>query len=163
MAKSRRQEAFELSDRLHSAAIHLLRKLRVEDEASGLSAPRASALSVIVFGGPVTMSELARAEQVSPPTISRLVKELERDGLVRRRTDADDERIQRVEATSEGRSLLVKGRQRRVRKLSSEIERLSPEERERLKESIPIIERLALPERHPRVIRSARAARPRSR
>ena len=163
MTKRRRQELFELSDRLHSAAIHLLRKLRVEDEASGLSAPRASALSVVVFGGPVTMSELARAEQVSPPTISRLVKELERDGLVRRRTDAADERIQRVEATSEGRALLVKGRQRRVRKLSSEIETLSPEERDSLQETIPIIERLALPERHPRVTRSARTPRRRSR
>ena len=109
------------------------------------------------------MSELARAEQVSPPTISRLIKELERDGLVRRRTDADDERIQRVEATGQGRALLVKARERRVRKLYSEIEKLSPAERERLQESIPIIERLALPERHPLVTRSARATRKRSR
>src|SRR6266545_3718677 len=65
-----------VADRLHSAAIHLLRRLRVEDKAMGLSAPRASALSVIVFRGPVTMSALAEAEQVRPPTITRLV-----DGL----------------------------------------------------------------------------------
>ena len=60
----------ELADRLHSAAIHLLRRLRREDDASGLGAPQLSALSVIVFAGPITLGALARAEQVRPPTIS---------------------------------------------------------------------------------------------
>ena len=53
-----------VADRLHSTAIHLLRRLRVEDDASGLTAPRLSALSVIVFGGPLTLGELAAAEQL---------------------------------------------------------------------------------------------------
>ncbi len=70
----------EIADRLHSAAIHLLRRLRVEDERSGLTSPQLSALSVIVFGGPITVGNLARAEQVRPPTISRLLQE----GRVRR-------------------------------------------------------------------------------
>ena len=73
-----------VADRLHSAAIHLLRRLRSEDAASGLTAPRLSALSVLVFGGPRSIGDLAAAEQVRPPTISRLVRELERDGLVTR-------------------------------------------------------------------------------
>src|SRR5260221_13290974 len=72
-----------VADRLHSAAIHLLRRLRVEDKAIGLSGPRTSALSVIVFRGPVTMSALAEAEQVRPPTMTRLVDGLERRGPVR--------------------------------------------------------------------------------
>ncbi len=51
----------ELADRLHSAAIHLLRRLRREDDASGLPAPQLSALSVIVFGGPIAIGALADA------------------------------------------------------------------------------------------------------
>ena len=91
-----------LAQRLHGAAIHLLRRLRAEDVASGLTAPRASALSVLVFAGPRSIGELAAAEQVRPPTISRLVQELERDGLVRREADATDARVQRVHATAAG-------------------------------------------------------------
>ena len=62
---SKRDE--ELAGRIHSAAIHLLRRLRREDAGSGLNAPRLSALSVIVFAGEVTLGELAAAEQVRPP------------------------------------------------------------------------------------------------
>ena len=71
--RSRKAEPAELADQLHSAAIHLLRQLRKEDDASGLSAPRLSALSVVVFGGPVTLGQLARAEQVRPPTMTKIV------------------------------------------------------------------------------------------
>src|SRR5215472_14325726 len=77
----------DLADRLHSAAIHLLRRLRREDDASGLPAPQLSALSVIVFAGPVTLGELAAAEQVRPPTITRLVDKLEAAGLAERASD----------------------------------------------------------------------------
>ena len=83
-----------VADRLHSAAIQLLRRLRREDEAMGLTAARASALSVLVFGGrPVTLGALAQAEQVSAPTITRLIVGMERDGLVRREPDAKDGRV----------------------------------------------------------------------
>src|SRR5947209_2328734 len=92
-----------VADRLHSAAIHLLRHVRRQDPASGLSAPRLSALSVIVFGGPVTMSDLAQAEQVQLPTISRLITSLEHEGLVRREVDPTDRRVVRVRATPEGK------------------------------------------------------------
>src|SRR6266480_6774059 len=95
-----------VADRLHSAAIHLLRRLRVEDKAMGLSGPRTSALSVIVFRGPVTMSALAEAEQVRRPTITRLVDGLERRGLVRRVNDPADGRVQLVAATAAGERLL---------------------------------------------------------
>src|SRR6185503_1445622 len=118
-----------IADRLHSAAIHLLRRLRVEDKAMGLSAPRASALSVLVFRGPVTMSALAEAEQVRRPTITRLVDSLERRGLVRRVNDPADGRIQLVEATAAGKRLLQKGRARRVERLVKAMAHLSLEDR----------------------------------
>ncbi|CAA9348463.1 MAG: hypothetical protein AVDCRST_MAG40-2756, partial [uncultured Gemmatimonadaceae bacterium] len=81
-----------LADRLHSAAIHLLRWLRREDGAAGLSGPRLSALSVVVLAGPLTLGELAAAEQVRPPTMTRLVDALAAEGLVRREPDACDGR-----------------------------------------------------------------------
>src|SRR5437016_4333464 len=111
--------AADLADRLHSAAIHLLRRLRREDDASGLPAPQLSALSVIVFGGPVTLGALAAAEQVRPPTITRLVATLESAGLVQRELDASDRRIVRVKATARGERLLHEGRRRRVASLAS--------------------------------------------
>ncbi|HET9274945.1 MAG TPA: MarR family transcriptional regulator, partial [Gemmatimonadales bacterium] len=85
-----------IADRLHSAAIHLLRSLREADRRLGLSAPRLSALSVLVFRGPLSMSDLARAEQVRKPTITRLVGELERAGLVTRSRSEKDRRVQTV-------------------------------------------------------------------
>src|SRR5204863_2334816 len=72
-------ESFETADRLHSAAIHLLRRLRVRDRESGVGPAQLSALSVLVLGGgPRSLGELAEAEQVRPPTMSRIVA-----GLVR--------------------------------------------------------------------------------
>jgi len=139
-----------LADRLHSAAIHLLRKLRLEDEGSGLTAPRLSALSVIVFGGPIAMSDLAAAEQVRLPTISRLVTDLEREGLVKRSPDAKDRRVLRVAATRKGRRLLKEGRERRVSRLAAELAKLPARESRLLSEAAEILARLAHPDAHPR-------------
>jgi DNA-binding MarR family transcriptional regulator len=128
--KSRKRErhALALADQLHSVAIHLLRHLRKEDDASGISAPRLSALSVVVFGGPLTLGQLARAEQVKPPTMTRIVTGLEKDGLVRREGDKRDRRLTRIHATRKGQKVLVAGRARRVELLAREVERLGATE-----------------------------------
>jgi DNA-binding MarR family transcriptional regulator len=136
-------QPFEIADKLHSAAIHLLRRLRAEDDVMGLSAPRLSALSVVVFAGPVTLSDLAAAEQVRLPTISRLIKDLEAEGLVRRLKAGDDARVQRVAATVKGKKLLHEGRRRRVSRLAAELAALSTAERERLGEAAELMERLS--------------------
>ena len=135
--------AESVADRLHSAAIHLLRRLRREDDASGLSAPRLSALSVVVFGGTLTIGELAAAEQVRVPTMSRLVATLATDGLVRRVLDPSDRRVVRVQATPEGRTLLQAGRRRRVATLAADVARLTAAERRALLAAIPLLETLA--------------------
>src|SRR5215212_1271823 len=92
----------DLADRLHSAAIHVLRRVAREDTTSGLGGPALSALSVIVFAGPITLGKLAEAERVRPPTMTRTVQGLEAAGLVRREQDADDKRIVNVHATPRG-------------------------------------------------------------
>jgi DNA-binding MarR family transcriptional regulator len=134
-----------VADRLHSAAIHLLRRLRREDDAAGLSAPRLSALSVVVMAGPLAVGELAAAEQVRVPTVSRLVDALEADGLVRRVPDPDDRRVVMVAATAAGRALLQAGRRRRIAALARDIAGLTPAERRALIAVIPLLEQLAAP------------------
>src|SRR5947208_12142640 len=90
-------ELLETADRLHSAAIHLLRRLRVGDRESGIGPAQLSALSVLVFGGPRSLGELADAEQVRPPTMSRIVSGLERAGLVKR--EATDRKSTRLNSS----------------------------------------------------------------
>ena len=110
----------------------------------GLTGPRASALSVIVFRGPLTMSRLAAAEQVRAPTMTRLVDGLERLGLVQRVTHEEDGRVQMVEATAEGKRLLQKGRARRVERLTQEVAQLSDEDQHILARAADLMERSLL-------------------
>ena len=102
------------ADRMHSAAIHLLRRVReVDATAMGISAARASALSVLVFGGARSLSELATEERVTNATMSKLVTAMEAEGLVRRYPDVNDARAIRIEATAKARRILERGRARR--------------------------------------------------
>jgi DNA-binding MarR family transcriptional regulator len=133
----------DLADRLHSAAIHLLRRLRREDDASGLPAPQLSAMSVIVFGGAITLGALANAEQVRPPTITKLVAALEEQGLVEREPDPQDRRVMRVKATARGTRLLHDGRRRRVASLAASLGELAAADRAALARAIPIMEKAA--------------------
>ncbi|MBA2683646.1 MAG: MarR family transcriptional regulator [Gemmatimonadaceae bacterium] len=138
-----RLRTVDLADRLHSAALHLLRRLRREDDASGLPAPQLSALSVIVFGGPITLGDLARAEQVRPPTISKLIIMLEAKALVDRVADASDKRVVRVKATARGTKLLHDGRQRRVAALVASLSALPARDRALLARALPVLEGVA--------------------
>ena len=133
-----------VADRIHSAAIHLLRSLRRVDRESGLSAARLSALSVVVFAGPVTIGELADAEQVSSPTMTRLVLGMEQDGLIRRTQDDRDRRVVWLHPTTKGARILKGGRRRRVAALAREVARLSAAERALLARAAQLIERLAV-------------------
>lgn len=131
-----------LADQLHSAAIHLLRQLRKEDDASGLSAPRLSALSVIVFGGPLTLGQLAAAEQVKPPTMTRIVTGLEKDRLVRRIGDPRDRRLTRIQATIKGQKVLAAGRARRVEKLAAVVRGLRGNELGELTRGVHLLQEI---------------------
>jgi DNA-binding MarR family transcriptional regulator len=137
----------DLADRLHSTAIHLLRQVRVQDSATGLAPARISALSVLVFGGAMSLNQLAQAEQVRPPTMSRIVDALESDGLARRTVNPEDRRAVVIEATERGTAILWRGRKRRVKFLARHLSRLSEEERKKIGDAIIAIHK-AMP-RHP--------------
>lgn len=130
--------ATEVADQLHSAAIHLLRRLRVRDRESRIGPSQLSALSVLVFGGPKSLGELADAEQVRPPTMSRIVAGLQRSRLVRRHTTEDGRRV-RLEATPKGVSLMWEGRHRRVESLSKAVAGLPENERRQLREALTLL------------------------
>jgi DNA-binding MarR family transcriptional regulator len=131
-----------VADRLHSAAIHILRRVRVEDEKSGLSAPRLSALSVVVFAGPISLGDLAAAEGIRPPTMTRLVTALERKRYVVREPDPSDGRAIRITATPKGRALLMDGRARRVAMLAHAVRRLDPADVAALDRAADLLERV---------------------
>ena len=135
-------EILSVADRLHSAAIHLLRRVRKQDVASGEGPARLSALSVLVFGGPKTLGELAAAEQVKPPTMSRIVAGLARSELVEITADPLDARRMRIQPTSRGVQLLQEGRKRRITDLASHLSRLNPDELAKLAESTEVLARL---------------------
>ena len=132
----------DMATGLHAGAIRLLRMLRREDQASGISAPRLSALSVIVFAGPMSLAELAEAEQVRAPTMSRLVDALVRAGLAIREPDPVNRRMVRIEATAEGAKLLEAGRQRRLRALTARLRRLAESEQRALGRAVELLERV---------------------
>lgn len=132
----------DLAQQLHSVAIHLLRRLRRSDDQMGLSGPRASALSVLVFGGPASLAQLAKAEQVKPPTMARLVDALEAAGLARRETDKSDLRAVRIRATPKGRKLLLQGRARRLQQLTKLLEAATAPERAAMTDAVATLQRL---------------------
>ena len=138
---SRLTKIEELADRLHSTAIHLLRQVRVQDVASGLAPARLSALSVLVFGGAMSLNDLARAEQVRPPTMSRIVDALESANLIRRTVNQQDRRAVVLEATEKGTAILWQGRKRRVKFLAEHLSRLSEQERKQIEAAIKVIQK----------------------
>lgn len=140
MSKS---DALEVADRLHSAAIRLLRAVRVVDGETGLSAPKLSALSVLIFGGPKSLSALAQAEQVTAATMSKLVSGLEAEGHVAKKADRTDRRGVRIEATAQGRALFYEARGRRLDLLRKRVAELSMGDRERLRSAAELMLRIA--------------------
>ena len=132
-----------VADRLHSAAIHLLRRLRQSDKASGISAPRLSALSVLVFSGPRTLGQLADTEQVRPPTMTRLVQAMEAEGYIKRIPDPHDKRVTVLQATAKARKLLDKARSLRVSTVEEMMKNLTAAEIKTLDAAAKLIEAMA--------------------
>jgi DNA-binding MarR family transcriptional regulator len=134
------QARLAAADRLHSAAIHLLRGVRKVDAAMGLGPAKSSALSVLVFGGPRSPGELAAAEGVKPPSMTRVVQELEAEGLVRRRVNDRDRRAVRLEATAKANRILKEGRARRAALLAGWLAQLDNRAFAKVEAVLPVLE-----------------------
>jgi len=141
MPRSNEPYRLEVADRLHSAAIHLLRHARKQDVLARVGTARLSALSVLVFGGPMALGQLAAAEQVRAPTMSRIVAGLKRSGLAKIKTDAKDARRIRVTATAKGERLLRQARARRVQFVAETLSGLRESEMDLLLRAAELMER----------------------
>jgi DNA-binding MarR family transcriptional regulator len=140
---SRHDPALDVADALHSACIRVLRRVRAADDATGLSAPKLSALSVLVFGGPMSLSQLARAELVTAPTMSKLVGDLEAEGLAAKRVDREDRRGVRIEVTAKGKALFDAGRRARLSLLRGKLAKLPRADLEKLRAAAALMLRVA--------------------
>jgi DNA-binding MarR family transcriptional regulator len=130
-----------VADRLHSLAIHLLRRVAVADQRSGVTGPRLSVLSVLVLGGgPRTLGSLAEAERVRPPTMTRLIQAMEAEGLVARTASRADARATIIRATAAGERVLRRARVRRLAALRRLLIRLPPGQLGQVARAIEIIE-----------------------
>lgn len=138
MGRSKR----DVADRLHSAAIHLLRRLREVDSSSGIPPARLSALSVLVFRGPASIRELADIEMVRPPTMTEIVQGLEADALVSRSKNPQDARAVIIRATARGERLLQAARGRRIDVFESLLADAKPAELKTLDQASLILGRL---------------------
>lgn len=143
---ARKADTLDIAERLHSAAIRLLRRVRVADSEIGLSAPKLSALSVLAFGGAMRLTDLAAAEQVRAPTMSKLVAELEAEGLAAKRADAADKRSIKIEVTAKGRALMEEGRKRRLVLLRRRLGRFTAAELQVLDKAADLMARVAAPD-----------------
>lgn len=130
-----------LADRLHSAAIHLLRRLRRTDPDTGVTAAQLSALSLLM-GGPKRLGDMAGGEQVKAPTMSRLVRDMEVAGLVTRERDESDSRVVWINWTPKGEQILMHGRRMRVEQLARQIGELSEEDRQALVKALAVLDKL---------------------
>src|SRR5256884_4625008 len=137
-------DARQAADRMHSAAIHLLRRVSREDTATGVSPARLSALSVLVFAGPKTVTELASMERVKVPTMSRLVAAMEEERLVRRERHGTDGRSVVLHPTAKGRRILDRARDLRLSLLEALLSTATPREIATVREAAEIVDRLVL-------------------
>lgn len=143
MSTEKSERELAIADKLHSAAIHLLRRLRIQDLASGVGPAKLSALSVLVFSGrALSLAELADAEQVKNPTMSRLVAEMERDGLAKTKPSTHDARAIQITPTTRGRALLLAGKKRRVESLAKALGELESKDLDSLDGSIDTLRRV---------------------
>ena len=136
---SRQKTLEETAGKLHSAALHLMRYVRTQDTILGVPPAQLSALSVVVFGGKQSLSDLAKAEQVRPPTMSRIVDGLVEDGLVKRDVDKMDRRSVVITATDKGVKVMHEGRSRREQQLIALLHSLPRQDVELLDRASEII------------------------
>jgi DNA-binding MarR family transcriptional regulator len=144
-AKTTAPDPVEVAGHLRLATARLHRVLR-QNDGTDLSPTMVSALVTIARDGPLTLGELAAAEQVAPPSITKVATKLVAAGLAQRRIDDDDRRVAWIELTEHGRSHLAESRQRRTTWLAARLDGFTPEELACLQSAAELIERVVAPE-----------------
>src|SRR4051812_36119538 len=129
---------------LRVALGRVVRRLRQAHEPGELSLSELSVLGRLDRDGPATPGALAGGERVRPQAMGNTLAALEQRGLVARMPDPDDGRKVSMSATEAGRQLLLDRRSARTRRMTRALaEGFPPEERRRLVDAVPLLDRLA--------------------
>lgn len=135
--------AADLAPRLRMAVMRLARRMRQLDTAAdGITISQLSALFVVDRLGPLALGDLAEAEKVQPPTMTRIAVRLDELGLVTRTPSPEDRRVVLVGVTAAGRRLVAESRRRRTEYLAERLGGLDDDERATLEGAAAILERL---------------------
>lgn len=132
-----------MASSLRIAVGRLSRRIRYEREDDSLTLNQLSALGNLEKHGPMPVGELAALERVRPPSMTRIVAGLEELELVVRESDPVDRRLVRIRISEAGKARMVADRKRRDAWLTQRLRELTPEERQRLRDVLPILERMA--------------------
>ena len=128
---------------LRLAVMRLARRLRAERSDSSLTISQIAALSTLERSGPLTPRELAAAERVQPPSMTRITASLEAAGLVSRTDHPTDGRQVLLAASPEGAAMVREDRRRRDAWLAQRLHGLPPDDLEVLRRAAVVLERLA--------------------
>jgi len=134
-----------LASSLRVSVARLNRRLRTErgDTDPQVSVGGIAVLALLYRDGDRTIGQLAAAERVQPPSMTRTVTCLERDGLVERLHTPDDGRQVVIRLSPAGHDALMADRRRRDAWLNKRLRELTPEDRAVLRAAAPILERLS--------------------
>ncbi|MFN8052203.1 MAG: MarR family transcriptional regulator [Acidimicrobiales bacterium] len=138
----------ETAESLRFSLARLARLLRQQDQ-SGMAPALATALASIGRDGPLTLSRLAALEQVTPPTVTKLVDRLVERGYIERLVDPGDRRVCRVRITEAGVTQLADIRARRTEWLSARLRELPPDDLVRLHDVVEVLDHLVRPPEEP--------------
>jgi len=131
----------ETAARLRRSVTRLNRRLR-QNSLADVSPAQASMLATIEKLVKPTLGDLAKAEQIQPPSVTRLVQSLVDASLCTRTVDENDRRAQRVELTAQGRKELQSIRRKKTVWLSSRLEELSTSDQKKAAELATLLEKL---------------------
>nr|WP_251010456.1 MarR family transcriptional regulator [Variovorax paradoxus] len=130
--------------RLRAAVSQLTRHLRSQGGADQPGSAKLSVLGQLYRRGPLTPTELAQHERVKLQTLTRLIAEIETDGLAERRAHEGDARKSILSLTAAGARLLTAEVHRREASLASALgTQLSAGERAQLLEACELIDRVS--------------------
>jgi DNA-binding MarR family transcriptional regulator len=143
MTLTSRLTAAELSAALRPSLLRLTRILRNQRVDLSVTLTQLSAMATLSKKGPMSAGELAAFERVQPPSMTKVLASLEDKGLVRRDAHPTDKRQAIIVLTDAGARLLESERRQRDAWLSQRLARLTPDERARLRDVIPVLDKLA--------------------
>lgn len=136
------RELTAVASRMRMAVMRLSRRVRHESLGGDVTSSMLSALATVDRRGPLTLGELAAAERMQPPSMTKIVARLEESGLLVREIDARDRRVARVQVTREGRRFINRSRSRGSAYIAARLATLAPEERAVVEAALPVLERL---------------------